>query len=90
MTDPVEAARAQLSALGLEATAWSNGPGAVYGAHDHPRDKILFCLAGSITFHTAAGDHALRPGDRLDLPAGTVHTAEVGPEGVTCWEAYLG
>ena len=30
----------------------------------------------------------LAPGDRLDLPAGTAHSAQVGPDGVTCLEAH--
>jgi hypothetical protein len=29
----------------------------------------------------------MKPGDRLDLPARTLHAATVGPEGVTCLEA---
>jgi hypothetical protein len=32
----------------------------------------------------------LRAGDRLDLPAGTVHDAHVGAEGVVCLEAHRG
>jgi hypothetical protein len=32
----------------------------------------------------------LNPGDRLDLPAGTVHDAVVGPQGVVCLEAHRG
>jgi hypothetical protein len=31
---------------------------------------------------------ALAPGDRLDLPAGTVHDAFGGADGVTCLEAH--
>jgi len=66
---------------------WSNGPGAVYAVHDHPYRKILYVAQGSITF-TLPGKRAivLKPGDRLDLPAGTPHAAVVGSEGVTCWE----
>jgi cupin superfamily acireductone dioxygenase involved in methionine salvage len=48
---------------------------------------VLFCLSGSIVFHTRAGDVALEAGDRLDLPPGTEHAATVGPSGVTCVEA---
>ena len=66
---------------------WSNGPGAVYAVHDHPYRKILYVAQGSITF-TPAGRSAvvMRAGDRLDLPAGTPHSAVVGEDGVTCWE----
>jgi quercetin dioxygenase-like cupin family protein len=66
---------------------WSNGPGAVYAVHDHPYRKILYVAQGSITF-TPLGKPAIvmKPPDRLDLPAGTPHSAVVGDQGVTCWE----
>jgi hypothetical protein len=38
-------------------------------------------------FHVDGDDVALGPGDRLDIDAGTDHSASVGPEGVTCVEA---
>jgi quercetin dioxygenase-like cupin family protein len=66
---------------------WSNGPEDRYGRHDHPYHKVLFCLAGSIVFHTDEGDVALAAGDRLDLDAGTAHAATVGPDGCRCVEA---
>jgi quercetin dioxygenase-like cupin family protein len=89
VTEATEAvARAAFAAAGLEPSAWSNGPGATYAEHDHPRDKLLFCIEGSIVFATPDGSISLHPGDRLDLPAGIPHTAIVGPDGVTCWEAY--
>ena len=48
---------------------------------------MLFCLAGSIVFHTDDGDVDLAAGDRLDLPGGTAHSATVGPTGCKCIEA---
>jgi hypothetical protein len=68
--------------------SWGNGPGDVYGAHEHAQHKVLFCLAGSIVFRTDVGDVALEAGDRLDLPAGTRHAATVGPDGCECVEAW--
>ena len=68
--------------------SWGNGPGEAYGWHEHDRDKVLFCLEGSIVFHTDDGDVALTAGDRLDLPAGTRHAATVGPAGCACLEAW--
>ncbi|MEX2204361.1 MAG: cupin [Actinomycetota bacterium] len=67
--------------------SWSNGPGDTYGRHAHAYHKVLFCLAGSITFHLTQGDVTLQAGDRLDLVAGTDHAATVGGEGCTCVEA---
>jgi hypothetical protein len=31
----------------------------------------------------------MTPGDRLDLPAGVLHAALVGEQGVVCLEAHL-
>jgi len=49
---------------------------------------VLYCVEGSITFVLDAGGEHLRlkPGDRMVLAPGTVHSAEVGPDGVTCVE----
>ena len=80
-------ARAAFEAEGLSPHSWSNEPGYVYGEHTHDFHKVLFCLKGTIVFHTPRGDVAMAPGDRLDLPPGTVHSATVGPDGVTCIEA---
>jgi mannose-6-phosphate isomerase-like protein (cupin superfamily) len=66
---------------------WGNGPGDRYGRHSHDYHKVLFCLEGSITFHTADGDVELEPGDRLDLEPGVEHAATVGTRGVSCVEA---
>jgi quercetin dioxygenase-like cupin family protein len=48
---------------------------------------VLYCVSGSIVFHTDDGDLELHPGDRLDIEPGTAHAATVGPEGVECMEA---
>ncbi len=84
MSDPIVAA---FAAEGLAPSTWANGPDYRYGEHEHPYQKVLYCVAGSITFHTPDGDIAMSPGDRLDLPPGTRHSATVGPNGVTCMEA---
>jgi quercetin dioxygenase-like cupin family protein len=76
------------AAEGLEPQTWSNQGGFEYAEHTHPHHKVLFCLAGSITFHTPGGDLSMGPGDRLDLPAETPHAATIGPDGVTCMEAF--
>lgn len=66
---------------------WGNGPGERYGWHSHDYHKVLFCLTGSITFHTKSGDIEMGAGDRLDLAPRTEHAATVGPVGVECVEA---
>ena len=66
---------------------WGNGPGDTYRVHSHGYHKVLFCLEGSITFHTREGDVTLEAGDRLDLEPGTEHAATVGRDGCSCVEA---
>jgi mannose-6-phosphate isomerase-like protein (cupin superfamily) len=82
---------ARLRAEGLAPGTWGNGPSDRYGTHEHGYDKVLVCLDGSIRFGLPdRGEHVdLAPGDRLELPAGTRHDAEVGSRGVTCLEARL-
>jgi hypothetical protein len=66
---------------------WGNGPNDRYGWHTHVFHKVLFCLRGSIVFHTREGDVPLTGGDRLDIEPGTEHAATVGPDGCECVEA---
>ncbi|MEW5941207.1 MAG: cupin domain-containing protein [Chloroflexota bacterium] len=91
-TPPTEAVlRDMLRREGLDFYAWSNGPNDVYAPHSHAYDKVIFVARGSITFQLVelGAWHKLKAGDRLDLPAGIVHAAHVGEEGVTCLEAHL-
>lgn len=87
MDEARERAEEAFQAEGLVPETWSNQPGFVYDEHQHPYHKVLFCVDGSITFHTPAGDVELDAGDRLDLPPGTPHSATVGARGVICMEA---
>lgn len=73
--------RARLEADGFEAFAWSDGPGAHYEPHAHDHDESLWVVEGELTFGIGGRDHRLRSGDRLMLPAGTIHTADAGPAG---------
>jgi quercetin dioxygenase-like cupin family protein len=84
------ALQARLEGEGLAASTWGNGPFDHYAEHRHGYDKVLVAAAGSITFHLPEieRDVLLEAGDRLDLPAGTLHGADVGADGVTCLEAH--
>ena len=77
-------------AEGLTPYAWSNGPGDRYAAHSHAYHKVLMVVRGSITWVLPESGERIEtgPGDRLDLPRGTMHAAEVGPGGVTCLEGH--
>jgi hypothetical protein len=86
----ISAARERLGAAGVKPHAWSNGPGDTYAPHAHATTKLLICAEGSITF-LVGDDEApieLIAGRGLLLPAGTRHSAVVGPEGCTCLEGH--
>jgi len=75
---------------GLSPYAWSNGPRDVYAAHSHNFNKVIYVVSGSITFGLPELERnvTLFPGDRLDLPKGTIHDALVGKDGVVCLEGH--
>jgi quercetin dioxygenase-like cupin family protein len=75
---------------GLNPISWSNSPHDTYSAHKHNYHKVIYVVQGSITFGlpTLKQKVELKAGDRLDLSAGTVHDAQVGPEGVVCLEGH--
>lgn len=75
---------------GLDAQGWSNGPGDRYDAHSHGYDKVIVVANGSIVFELPGSGQRieLATGDRLELPAGTIHRADVGSAGVSCLEAH--
>ncbi|HYM16425.1 MAG TPA: cupin domain-containing protein [Dehalococcoidia bacterium] len=81
-----------LTREGLRASGWSNAPGDAYGAHSHGYDKVLYCVRGSIVFRLpgTGEEFELRAGDRLEIAAGTEHSAVVGGDGVACVEAARG
>ena len=88
---PTQATLRQLmSDEGLSPYSWSNGPHDRYAAHSHSYNKVIYVVQGSITFGLPElGKHlTMNAGDRLDLPAGVVHNAVVGAQGVVCLEAH--
>jgi len=88
---PTQAVLWQLMAEeGLNPYSWSNGPQDIYSAHSHSYNKVIYVVQGSITFGLPelGKKLTLQAGDRLDLPAGVVHDAQVGAQGVVCLEAH--
>lgn len=80
----------RLKAEGLSFYRWFNGPGDTYAPHQHSYHKVIYVVQGSITFGLPEQGETvvLNRGDRLDLPAGIVHDAIVGPDGVVCLEGH--
>ena len=77
----------RFEAEGLQPRGWGNDPGDRYEWHAHDYHKVLYCVSGTIVFHTKDGDVELHAGDRLDVEPGTDHAATVGADGVECLEA---
>jgi len=92
--DPEQPTRSVLWQLmageGLDPYTWSNGPFDMYSAHTHTYAKVIYVLQGSITFGLPelGKQITLKAGDRIDLPANTVHDACVGADGVICLEGH--
>ncbi len=81
---------ARLEVEGLAPGAWSNAPGDTYAPHSHSYHKVIYVVEGSISFGLPEQGQQieLKTGDRLELGAGIVHDAVVGPRGVVCLEAH--
>ena len=77
-----------LSDKGYHTVRWSNKPGDKYPVQMHDFNKVILVIRGSITFRIPRieEEYILHVGDRLELPAGYAHSAEVGSQGVTCIE----
>ena len=60
---------------------WQDGPGAFYPEHTHPTETAHIILDGEMTLTMQGQTHTFRAGDRCDVPAGTVHSARMGPRG---------
>jgi len=75
--------RRRLEGEGFSVFGWHDAADATYSAHAHDHDESIWVVAGEMTFVAGGGELRLGPGDRLMLPAGTVHTARAGPGGAT-------
>jgi len=78
--------RARLEAEAEQCYSWSNGPGDTYAEHTHAYTKVLYCVEGAIDFLLRDGVLHLSAGERMEQPAGTPHSAQVGPAGCLCIE----
>ncbi len=62
--------------------SWRDAPGEVYEPHKHDADQTLYLVEGGLEFEDVAEGvvHHLEPGDKLELPAFTVHAVKA-PKG---------
>jgi quercetin dioxygenase-like cupin family protein len=73
--------RRGLEADGFEVTTWRDPADRTYDPHSHGDDERLQVVRGRIVFRVEGRDFPLGPGDSLELPSGTVHSAQAGPDG---------
>jgi len=60
---------------------WQDGPGVFYPGHTHPTKTAHIILSGEMTLTMNGRTETYRAGTRCDVPAGTVHSAKMGPQG---------
>ena len=60
---------------------WQDGPNASYPDHTHATETAHIILSGEMTLTMGGRSHTYRTGERCDVPAGTVHSARMGPTG---------
>jgi hypothetical protein len=74
--------RKQLSAEGFGHTyVWQDGPNAFYSDHEHAGLTAHVILDGEMTLTMGGKSNTFHVGDRCDVPAGAVHSAQMGPRG---------
>ncbi len=60
---------------------WQDGPNASYPDHTHAATTAHVMLEGEMALTMAGKTQTFRSGERCDVPAGTVHSAKMGPRG---------
>lgn len=60
---------------------WQDRPHAFYSDHTHATETAHIILEGEMTLAMDGQMRTFRVGERCDVPAGTVHSARMGPKG---------
>ncbi len=63
---------------------WQDTSEVFYSDHTHPTLTAHIILRGEMKLTVNGESKTYHPGDRCDLPAGTVHSALMGPQGCRC------
>jgi quercetin dioxygenase-like cupin family protein len=69
--------RAKLESLGYSVHRYVYPPGTYFGPHTHDVDKIDAVLEGEFLITSSGQKIVLKTGDYVEVPRGTVHSAEV-------------
>ena len=82
------AMRRRLEAEGYSVSHYIYSPGTRFPEHTHGVDKKDTVLRGRLKIAAEGKELVLGPGDMIEIPAGTVHSAEVvGDEDVASLDA---
>ena len=65
----------------LHTYVWQDGPNAFYPDHTHAVETAHIILDGEMTLMAAGETRIFSVGERRDVPAGTKHSAQMGPRG---------
>lgn len=86
-----EALRGELEERGYRVSRHEYRPGTYFSEHTHSMDKIDAVVSGRFRMTVEGTEVTLGPGDWVEVPAGTTHTAEVvGDEPVVSLDATRG
>jgi quercetin dioxygenase-like cupin family protein len=78
----IEALEAQLQQEGFRHTyVWEDGPRASYPDHTHPNETAHVILSGEMILTVNGHAATYGVGERVDVPAGEVHSARMGAQG---------
>ena len=80
--------RDKLAEGGYRVTRYVYAPGTYFGEHSHSVDKKDGVYSGTFKLSMQREEYVLGPGDFVEVPAGTEHSAEViGDEPVVSFDA---
>jgi mannose-6-phosphate isomerase-like protein (cupin superfamily) len=60
---------------------WQDGPQCYYPHHTHLTETAHIILDGEMTLTMDGHSATYHAGDRVDVPAGALHSARMGPRG---------
>jgi len=73
---------AQLEAEGfVHIYEWQDAPNSAFTDHQHSSPAALYVTEGTVIITQSGVTHALRTGDRLDIPSNTPYATAAGPTG---------
>ena len=85
------ALRKKLDRLGYRVSRYVYPPGTYFATHTHEVDKMDAVLSGQFRITMGGKSVVLGPGDAVEVPRGTEHSAEViGDETVVSLDAVNG